>query len=374
MHCARIRLLQPHRQDAHSFVIVLSPDLLLATLRSSSPILEPRWAGLVREVHPVERLPKVWVVLLHALQYGVQLVVALGLGEPPQCLFFGGVVTFAHGLLPSLTIAGKCSLGQGTFPSQRLVCEEHTYQDRHGNDQERDGQVSQSPGPFRASACGQGSERGESEPGHGVQRIAIDDRSDSPDEPQRRGYPHEKSLKRWLPVPLDLPIFSLPCDALEQDKYFTFRALALFIEWPGLLPGRDQWHHGWERSTPKGASQEEETRRSAEITSWPSATSSALKLDGPPAQSRILPRRSPGVRANILTYSSLDRPQGTTCSSLGMDLHFSRSVASALSRRLTLRAALFGWIMPLPAALLYSLWDSSLMRRASASSPDSTAL
>src|SRR5215208_8236517 len=125
-------------------------------------------------------------------QYGVQLVVALGLGEPPQCLFFGGVVTFAHGLLPSLTIASKCSLGQGTSPSQRLVCEEHTYQDRHGNDQERDGQVSQSPGPFRASACGQGSERGESEPGHGVQRIAIDDRSDSPDEPQRRGYPHEE--------------------------------------------------------------------------------------------------------------------------------------------------------------------------------------
>src|SRR5215211_9295561 len=49
-----------------------------------------------------------------------------------------------------------------------------------------------------------------------------------------------KSLKRWLPVPLDLPIFSLPCDALEQGKYFTFRALALFIEWPELLPSRDQ--------------------------------------------------------------------------------------------------------------------------------------
>src|SRR5215212_7857797 len=51
-----------------------------------------------------------------------------------------------------------------------------------------------------------------------------------------------------------------------------------------------------------------------------------------------------------------------------------RWVASALSRRLTLRAALFGWIMPLVAALSYSLWDSSRIRRASSSSPESTAL
>lgn len=38
------------------------------------------------------------------------------------------------------------------------------------------------------------------------------------------------------------------------------------------------------------------------------------------AQSRILRLRSPGVRANILTYSSFDRPQGTTSSRLGMEL------------------------------------------------------
>jgi hypothetical protein len=47
IHCSRIGLLQPHRQDAHGFFIMLSPDLLLATLRSSSPILEPRGASLV---------------------------------------------------------------------------------------------------------------------------------------------------------------------------------------------------------------------------------------------------------------------------------------------------------------------------------------
>src|SRR5215216_7785739 len=128
----------------------------------------------------------------HALQDGVEFVVPLRLREPLQRLFFGRVVTFAHGLLPSLTIVRKCSLGYRATPSQRLVCEEHTHQDCHGNDQERDGQVSQSPGPFRTTTCGQGSERSESKPGHGVQRIAVDDRSDSPDEPQRRGYPHKE--------------------------------------------------------------------------------------------------------------------------------------------------------------------------------------
>src|SRR5215212_5556558 len=83
------------------------------------------------------------------------------------------------------------------------------------------------------------------------------------------------------------------------------------------------------------------------------------KLDGPAAQSRFLTRSSPGIMAKILTYSSFDRPQGTTSSSLAIKLYSLLSVARALSRRLTLRAALFGWIMPLPAALLYSLWETS---------------
>src|SRR5829696_2126819 len=131
------------------------------------------------------------MVHLHALQDGVEFVVALRLREPLQRLFFGRVVIFAHGLLPSLTIVRTCSSGYGATPSQRLVCEERTHQYRHGNDQERDGQVSHSPGAFRATTRGQGSERSESKPGHGVQRIAIDDRSDCPDEPQRRGYPHK---------------------------------------------------------------------------------------------------------------------------------------------------------------------------------------
>src|ERR671917_813046 len=83
------------------------------------------------------------------------------------------------------------AVGYGASPSQRLVCEKYTDQDGHGSDHERYGQVSQSPGPFRATACGQGSKRGEAEPGHGVQRIAIDDRGDRPDQPQRCGDPHE---------------------------------------------------------------------------------------------------------------------------------------------------------------------------------------
>jgi arylsulfatase A-like enzyme len=55
-------------------------------------------------------------------------------------------------------------------------------------------------------------------------------------------------------------------------------------------------------------------------------------------------------------------------------LYSPRLAAIALSRRLTLRAALFGWIMPLVAALLYSRWDSSLILRASSSFPECTAL
>src|SRR5215217_5856442 len=53
--------------------------------------------GVVRQVHPVEDLPKVWVMDPHALQGGVQLVVPFGLGEPLQSLLLGQVVAFAHG-------------------------------------------------------------------------------------------------------------------------------------------------------------------------------------------------------------------------------------------------------------------------------------
>jgi hypothetical protein len=58
----------------------------------------------VREVHPMEYLPKVRVMDPHALQGGVQLMVPFGLGEPAQgLLLLGQVVVFAHGLfvLPS---------------------------------------------------------------------------------------------------------------------------------------------------------------------------------------------------------------------------------------------------------------------------------
>jgi hypothetical protein len=55
-------------------------------------------------------------------------------------------------------------------------------------------------------------------------------------------------------------------------------------------------------------------------------------------------------------------------------LYSPRLAAIALSRRLTLRAAMFGWIMPLVAALLYSRWDSSRILLASSSSPECTAL
>ena len=71
------------------------------------------------------------------------------------------------------------------------------------------------------------------------------------------------------------------------------------------------------------------------------------------------PDRSSGVRQNILTYSALDLSQGTSRSGSGTVLYSPRLEASALSRRLTLRDALFGWMMPFVAALSYSLWDSS---------------
>src|SRR5919107_2441097 len=73
-----------------------------------------------------------------------------------------------------------------------LVDEEHTDQDRHGGGQKRYRKVSQSPGAFRATARCQGTKCDEAEPGHGVERVAIDDRSESPDEPQRRRDPHKE--------------------------------------------------------------------------------------------------------------------------------------------------------------------------------------
>src|SRR3954452_5421171 len=57
---------------------------------------------------------------------------------------------------------------------------------------------------------------------------------------------------------------------------------------------------------------------SQDTTSCPSRLTSALKLAGPPAQSRILPNKSWGVRSNIPTYSAFERPQGTTFSSLNL--------------------------------------------------------
>jgi hypothetical protein len=40
-------LMQPHCQDAHGFVIMLGPDVLLATLRRPSPVFELCGTGLV---------------------------------------------------------------------------------------------------------------------------------------------------------------------------------------------------------------------------------------------------------------------------------------------------------------------------------------
>src|SRR5215208_766024 len=121
-------------------------------------------------------------------------------------LLFGRVVTFAHGFLPSLSIVRKWSLGYGAAPSQRLVCEEHTNQDRHSNDQERDGQVSQSPGrsvlPLAVSAPNAANPNQAT--AFSVSRsmtAAIAPTS------QSAVAIHIKSLKRGLPVPLLLPIF-----------------------------------------------------------------------------------------------------------------------------------------------------------------------
>jgi hypothetical protein len=47
------------------------------------------------EVQLVEHPPQVRVIDPHALQGGVQLMVTLGLGEPPQSLLLGQVVAFA---------------------------------------------------------------------------------------------------------------------------------------------------------------------------------------------------------------------------------------------------------------------------------------
>jgi hypothetical protein len=77
---------------------------------------------------------------------------------------------------------------------QHLVGEEHTNQDSHGGDQQPDGQVSQPSGAFRRTARGEGAGRDEAEPSHGVQRVAVDDRGDGRDEPQRRGDPHEEPV------------------------------------------------------------------------------------------------------------------------------------------------------------------------------------
>src|SRR5215216_5745246 len=54
---------------------------------------------------------------------------------------------------------------------------------------------------------------------------------------------------------------------------------------------------------------------SQETTRPPRSVNSALKLAGPPPQSRIRSSRSWGVRSNIATYSAIVLPQGTTLSS-----------------------------------------------------------
>jgi hypothetical protein len=42
-----LKLLERHLQDAHGFVIMLGPDILLATLGRPSPLLELRGVGVV---------------------------------------------------------------------------------------------------------------------------------------------------------------------------------------------------------------------------------------------------------------------------------------------------------------------------------------
>src|SRR5918992_1390594 len=257
-------------------------------------------------------------------------------------------------------------MGHGASPSQRLVREEHTDQDRHGSDQEPYGQVSQSPGPLRATACGQGPERGEAEPGHGVQRIAIDDRGNSPDQPQRCGNPHENPE-------------ALSACSSSSAHFLTLRVPV----WDTV-------------SISSSGSSRYSLRRppfSSRVARIRACISSAVRKLDRIAGSHLVAirsklsvqaRRTRGVvkdlapevacrRGEHPDFFALRWPRGTTSSRFGRELYSLRLAASVLSRRLTLRAALFGWIMPLPAALSYSLCDSSLMRRAPPFSPPSTA-
>src|SRR5215210_877520 len=82
-------------------------------------------------MQPVEYSPQVRMIQPHALQGGVQFMVALRLGEPPQGLLLGQVVAFAHGLcsLPRvLHHTERKSVGAGVILSQRsketgIACE-----------------------------------------------------------------------------------------------------------------------------------------------------------------------------------------------------------------------------------------------------------
>src|ERR687898_1144624 len=67
-----LKLTERHRQDAHGLVIVGRRDVLLATLRRPSPLLQLGGIGVVGEVQPVEHPPQVRVIDTHALQGGVQ--------------------------------------------------------------------------------------------------------------------------------------------------------------------------------------------------------------------------------------------------------------------------------------------------------------
>ncbi len=63
------------------------------------------------EVQPVEHPPQVRVIDPHALQGGVQLMVTLGLGEPPQGLLLGRVVAFALTEVPIREILRASPVG-----------------------------------------------------------------------------------------------------------------------------------------------------------------------------------------------------------------------------------------------------------------------
>src|SRR5215204_181143 len=99
---------------------MLGPDVLLATLWCPSPLLQLFRVGVVRQVHPVEHLPKVWVMDPHALQGGVQLMVPFGLGEPLQSLLLGQVVAFAHG---HISLRSTCFI----IPSARALAQGYSY-------------------------------------------------------------------------------------------------------------------------------------------------------------------------------------------------------------------------------------------------------